>query len=370
MRVRRLVWVVLVRYRRLRKAVESVNLFTVATRLRNVLGLIAIGVVSAAFVWVGGTRLERAADRLAAYYALPPVVQGAVIVAIGSSMPELLTAVFAPLLHQEFELGVAVIVGSAIFNILVIPAVAAIASDGTLNATPNLVYKEAQFYLLAVSVFILTLSLAVIYFPADPEFGVGGNVTRGLALVPIAVYGLYVFLQYADTVDHDAERLEEVRVRKQWLALVGSFVLIALGVEGLLRFAIGLGDTLGTESFVWGLTAIAIATSLPDTVVSVASSRRQNDVTSIANVFGSNVFDLLVAVPAGVLAAGATFVNFSRAVPLLSYLVLSTIALFTLMRTRFELARWEAYVLLVTYAVFFAWVIAESFGAVGLLGAT
>jgi cation:H+ antiporter len=38
-------------------------------------------------------------DRLAAYYALPPVVQGAVIVAIGSSMPELLTAVFAPLLH-------------------------------------------------------------------------------------------------------------------------------------------------------------------------------------------------------------------------------------------------------------------------------
>jgi Ca2+/Na+ antiporter len=104
--------------------------------------------------------------------------------------------------------------------------------------------------------------------------------------------------------------------------------------------------------------------------VSVTSSRRQNDVTSIANVFGSNVFDLLVAVPAGVLVAGETFVNFSRAVPLLSYLVLSTIALFTLMRTRFELARWEAYVLLVTYAVFFVWVIAESFGAVGLLGAT
>jgi len=341
-----------------------------AARLRNMLGLIAIGIVSAAFVWVGGIRLERAADRLAAYYALPPVVQGAVVVAIGSSMPELLTAVFAPLLHQEFELGVAVIVGSAIFNILVIPAVAAVASDGSLNATPNLVYKEAQFYLLAVAVFILTLSLAVIYFPASTEFGVGGNVTRGLALVPIAVYGLYVFLQYADTVDHEAERVEEVAVVKQWLALFGGFVLIALGVEGLLRFAIGLGDTVGTESFVWGLTAIAVATSLPDTVVSVASSRKQNDVTSVANVFGSNVFDLLVAVPAGVLVAGSTFVNFSRAVPLLSYLVFSTVVLFTLMRTRFELSRWEAYFLLFTYAVFIVWVFAESLGAVGLLEAT
>jgi len=46
------------------------------------------------------------------------------------------------------------------------------------------------------------------------------------------------------------------------------------------------------------------------------------------------------------------------------------IALFILMRTQFELSRWVAYFLLFTYAVFFVWVIAESFGAVGLLGAT
>jgi cation:H+ antiporter len=335
-----------------------------------VIGTVVIGVVSTALVWVGGTRLEEAADRLAAHYALPPVVQGAVIVAIGSSMPELLTAVFAPLLHDDFELGVSVIVGSAIFNILVIPAAAAFGSDGKLNATPNLVYKEAQFYLLAVTVFILTLSLSVIYSPTGTEFGVGGEVTRGLALVPLAVYGLYVFLQYADTVDHDAEAADGVDARKQWFALLGGFLLISLGVEGLLRFAIGLGDALGTESFVWGLTAIAVATSLPDAVVSVASARRQNDVTSIANVFGSNVFDLLVAVPAGVLVAGSAQVNFSRSVPLLSYLVLATVVLFTLMRTRFELARWEAGVLVVTYGVFVVWVFAESFGAIGLLGAT
>ncbi len=326
--------------------------------------------VSAVVVWVGGTSLERAADRLAAYYALPPVVQGAIIVAVGSSMPELLTAVLAPLLHGEFELGVSVIVGSAVFNILVIPAVAAFATEGSLGATPNLVYKEAQFYLLAVSVFILTLSLAVIYNPVSAEFGVGGNVTRGLALVPIAVYGLYIFLQYADAADHGGDRAEDVAVGRQWLLLVGGFALISVGVEGLLRFAIGLGDALGTESFIWGLTAIALATSLPDAVVSVSSARRQNDVTSVANVFGSNVFDLLVAVPAGVLVAGSTFISFSRAVPLLAYLVISTVVLFTLMRTRFEISRREATVLLITYAVFLVWVVAESFGLLGLLGAT
>ncbi len=333
------------------------------------LSLIVVAVVSTALIWIGGARLERAADRLAAHYALPPVVQGAVIVAIGSSTPELLTAILAPLLHAEFELGIAVIVGSAIFNILIIPAAATLSTDGSLSATPRLVYKEAQFYLLAVAVFILTLSLAVIYYPVSPEFGVGGEVTRSLALVPIAVYGLYVFIQYEDTVDHTAEAVEGVAVRRQWLGLVGGFVLIAVGVEGLLRFAIGLGDALGTESFVWGLTIVAAATSLPDAVVSVTASRRENDVTSIANVFGSNVFDLLVAVPAGVLAAGATTVSFSRAVPLLSYLVLATVVLFTLMRTGFELERWEAWALVAVYAVFLVWVVAESFAIFGLLGA-
>ncbi len=339
----------------------------------SVATLVAIGAVASALVWVGGTRLERSADRLAIYYGLPAVVQGAVIVAIGSSMPELLTAVLAPLRYDEFELGLAVIVGSAIFNILVIPAVATLSTDGSLRATPNLVYKEAQFYLLAVAVFILTLSLAVIYYPADAEFGVGGDLTRGFALVPVAVYLLYVFLQYEDTLDHKPAREGAetgVAVRKQWAYLIGGFALIAIGVEGLLFFAVGLGDALGTESFVWGLTVIAAATSIPDMVASISAARNDNEVTSIANVFGSNVFDLLVAVPAGVLVAGATFVNFSRAVPLLSYLVFATVVLFALMRTKFELARWEAYLLVVVYAVFLAWVVGESFGVVTLLEAT
>ncbi len=331
------------------------------------LSLVAVALVSTALVYVGGTRLESSADRLSAHYGLPAAVQGAVVVAVGSSAPELLTALLAPLRHGEFELGVAVIVGSAVFNILIIPAAATLSTPGGLRSTPGLVYKEAQFYMLAVAVFVLTLSFAVIYNPVEAAEGVAGELTRGLVLLPLAAYLLYVFIQYEETSDHDPEPVDGVAVRRQWLTLAAGFLLIFAGVEGLINFAVGLGEALDTDSYVWGLTAIAAATSLPDAVVSVTAARRDNEVTSVANVFGSNVFDLLVVVPVAVLVAGPAVVDFGRAAPLLGYLVFATVVLFAFMRTEFKLSRPESYGLLAVYTVFAVWVVMEAFDRVGLL---
>ncbi|MFP4632149.1 MAG: sodium:calcium antiporter [Halobacteriales archaeon] len=327
--------------------------------------LAVIAVVGTALVYVGGTRFEAAADSLASHYGLPAAVQGAVVVAVGSSAPELATALIAPLRHGEFELGVAVIIGSAVFNILVIPALAALSTDGWIDSTPKLVYKEAQFYMLAVSVFVLTLCFSVIYFPLG---GGEGLLTRELALLPLATYLLYVFIQYEETVDGDLEvGVADIDLGRSWLYFFGGIAVIGLGVEGLVVTAIELGDITGTNSYLWGLTAVAAATSLPDAVVSVTASRRERDVTSVANVFGSNVFDLLVVVPLAVLLSGSTAVDFTLAVPLLGYLVFSTVALFAFMRTGYVLGRLESYGLLVIYAGFLGWLSLETLGAVDLL---
>ena len=327
-------------------------------------GLGLLAVVSTGVVWVGSDHLERAANQISIYYGLPAIVQGAVVIAIGSSMPELTAAVLAPLVHGDFSLGVAAIVGSAIFNVLVIPALAALSSPGDIGATRELVYKEAQFYLIAVAVFLLMLSLAVIYYPID-HGELGGRVTPLLALGPLALYALYGFIQYQDTVDHvPARDPAGIRVGAAWLRFVGGFVLILIGVEGLLRAAIGFGAALDTPSFVWGLTIVAAATSIPDAFVSVRAAGQDRPVTSIANVFGSNVFDLLVAVPLGVLVAGVALIDFAQLAPLVGFLIVATIALFAELRTSFTLTRVEAASLLGLYAVFLVWVILAAFGVI------
>ena len=66
------------------------------------LGLIAGATI---VVWKGSDLLESAAEQLSAFYGFPPVVHGTVVVAIGSSFPELSSTVLATLLHGEFALG-------------------------------------------------------------------------------------------------------------------------------------------------------------------------------------------------------------------------------------------------------------------------
>lgn len=328
-----------------------------------------VAVVSTGVIWKGSGLLESSSERLSAYYRLPDIVQGAVVVAVGSSFPELSTTVISAAIHGAFEIGVAAIVGSALFNILVIPALAGLVGRDQLRANRDLVYKESQFYMIAVAVLTLTLSFAVIYHPTEGPTGtIQGELTRGLALIPLLLYLLYVFVQYQDTIDHEGEAdLRDIRPLREWGRLALSLAIIVAGVEGLVRAAINFGEIFDTPGFLWGITVVAAGTSVPDAFVSVRAARAGRGITSMANVLGSNIFDLLVCIPAGVLVAGAAVINFSVAAPMMGVLTAATIALFLMMRTRMVLSRVESVLLLVLYFGFLGWVGAESFAAIDLV---
>jgi cation:H+ antiporter len=323
---------------------------------------VAIIVVTTGVVWVGSSWLESASEQLSEYYGLPQVVQGSVVAAIGSSFPELATVVFAALLTGQLGLGVGAIVGSAIFNVLVIPAAAGIATEDDIESSRALVYKEAQFYMLAVSVLVITFAMGVIYYPDDSVDYLAGTVTWQLALIPLGLYGLYVFIQFQDTADHEAdpESAQDVDARRQWLFMLGGLVLILVAVHELVASVEALGEAFGIDQFIMGVTIAAAATSLPDALVSVRAARDDRGVASLANVLGSNTFDLLVAIPAGVLILGEATFDFSMAVPMFAVLTLATIILFTFLRTDLQLSRTEAAGLLVAYVVFVAWVVLET----------
>lgn len=330
-----------------------------------------LAVASTAVTWAGSDLLEGAAERLSTYYHLPATVQGAVVVAIGSSFPELSATVISTLVHGKFDLGVAAIVGSATFNVLVIPGLSGLIGE-RLDTDRELVYKDAQFYIISVVTLLLVFSVTVVYYPVRGQ-ALQGELTRSVAAIPLLLYGLYVFLQAQDARDHrarvaaGAEEIAGIHPLWEGGKMVGSLVLILAGVEGLIRVALGLGAALNTPPFLWGLTVIAIGTSLPDTLVSIQAARRGKSVVSLANVLGSNIFDLLVAVPAGVLIAGATPVDFAVAAPMMIFLTGATIVLFAQLRTGLLLSRTECWLLLGLYGVFVLWMILETVGVTGIV---
>jgi cation:H+ antiporter len=328
---------------------------------------VVVVVVATGFIWFGSSWLEAAAERLSAYYGLPAVVQGSVVVAVGSSFPELASVVLTAL-SGAFEMGVGAVVGSAIFNILVIPAIAGIVTDDSVDTNRTLVYKEAQFYMIAVSALIITFALAVIYHPVGNTPALEGEVTRPLAAIPIFLYGLYLFIQWQDVSEYDGgETPTDIDVPRQWVKLAAGLVVILVAVEQLVGAVESLNSFFDIPAFLAGVTIIAAATSLPDGIISVRAARSGEGLTSLGNVLGSNTFDLLMAIPVGVLIAGSAPVSFAVAAPMMGVLTAATILLFTVLRTDLTLTEAESYALLFAYVLFVAWIVAETTGVTGVL---
>jgi len=214
--------------------------------MTGLLGALVLAVVGIGVIWIGSTYFERAAGRLSRYYGLPVAVHGAVVVAVGSSFPEISSVVISTLVHGEFSLGVGAIVGSAIFNLLVIPAASALSTD-ELEATRSLIHKDAQFYIISVLVLFIVFALGATYVPGGTNSA--AILTPELAILPLATYGVYIFLHQQDASDHVSTGTVDVDARREWGFLAISLVVITVGVEGLIRAVLTFGEIFDIPSF-------------------------------------------------------------------------------------------------------------------------
>jgi cation:H+ antiporter len=324
-------------------------------------GSLVLVAVTVPVIWKGSEYFERAASRLSRHYGVPVAFHGAIVVAVGSSFPEISSVVISTVVHEEFSLGVGAIVGSAIFNLLVIPAFSALFSD-ELEATRSLVHKDAQFYIISVLVLFIVFALGATYVPGGTNSA--AILTPALTVLPLATYGIYLFLHQQDASEYVAGDTIAIDRRREVVTLAAALLVIAVGVEGLVRAALSLGEIFDTPSFLWGLTVIAAGTSLPDAFVSVRAAQNDESVTSLTNVLGSNTFNLLVAIPVGVLLAGSATINFLTAVPTMGFLAFATLVFIVFTRTGLELTDREAYGLLGLYLAFLLWMTLESTGII------
>ena len=182
-----------------------------------ILAYTGLAIVSTAIVWKGSGWLESSSEKLSTHYQVPPLIQVSVVLAVGSSFPELSMAAISAALYGEFELGVAAVIRSALFNILMIPALAELCGEERLTSTRDLLHKETQFCLVAIAVLLLVFSFAAIYNSITNTSGARlGEMTRGLSLLSLGLYAAHVYLQYQDTVDHTSDGVpDDINLSKQ-----------------------------------------------------------------------------------------------------------------------------------------------------------
>ena len=288
---------------------------------------IVIGIV---LVLWGADRLTDGAVAVAEKMKMPQIVIGLTIVAMGTSMPEFCVSLISALKGTS-DLAVGNIVGSNIFNTLLIVGVSALVAPMSIMKTT--VRKDIPFALVA-SALLLIMCL-------------DGDISRIDAAILFVMFliFMYITLRGAKAQGTDVEEKEK-KPMATWLSVVWILVGLACLIGGSNLFVDGataVATTLGVSEAVIGLTIVAGGTSLPELATSVVSARKGNSGIAIGNVLGSNVFNILAILGlTGVISPmtlkGITMTD-------LSMMVISIILIWLFSFTKYKIERWEGAIL-------------------------
>ena len=237
---------------------------------------------------VGAKLLIDGASSIGLRLGLSQLVIGLTIVALGTSLPELIINIFASI-NGKTGLAVGNVVGSNITNTLLIIGVAAIIFPIKVREIIN---KRDIWFNLFAGIMVLLLA-------NDFIFGRSENIINqfdGFILLGIFIYFLYLsFFK----IEHEKEPSSEQKIKSY--SLIKSILLIIAGGAGLVvggNWIISgvsqLSADLGVSESVLGLTLIAGATSLPELVTTIVAALQKNTDIAIGNAIGSNIFNIFL----------------------------------------------------------------------------
>ena len=315
---------------------------------------IVIGVV---LVLWGADRLTDGAVGIATRLNIPQIVIGLTIVAMGTSMPEFCVSLVSAL-KGTADLAVGNVVGSNVFNALLIVGVTALVAPMTILR--QTVRKDIPFALVASMLLVLMC--------------LDGTLSRIDALVLLALFGffMYVTLQAglsakkADKQDAPDEPSQaasdepaEAQAPMSWLR-ASLFIIIGLGclIGGSNLFvggATAVATELGISDAVVGLTVVAMGTSLPELATSVVAARKGNSGIAIGNALGSNVFNILLILG---LTGAITPLTLQGITTLdLTMLVVSMMLLWLFSFTKLTIERWEGALLTTIFVAYLTYLV-------------
>ncbi|WP_300727132.1 calcium/sodium antiporter [uncultured Bacteroides sp.] len=241
-----------------------------------------------ALILVGANCLTDGAASVAKRFNISDLVIGLTIVAFGTSAPELVISIISSV-QGSAEMAIGNVVGSNIFNVLMIIGCTAIVmpmkvGEGTMS-------KEIPLVILA--------SLALAFFSNDRLLdGEGINVISRIDGLVLLCFFL-IFMRYTFAIAHNqsegAEEEQKVKELPMWksvIFIIGGLAGLIFGGQLFVNGASGIARSLGVSESIIGLTLVAGGTSLPELATSVTAALKKNPGIAIGNVIGSNLFNI------------------------------------------------------------------------------
>jgi len=245
-------------------------------------------------LYFGSNWLVNGAVRISNHLHIPKVIVGILLVAFGTSAPELFVNLIAAW-HNKTNFVLTNVAGSNLTNLLI--------GFGLCAFFGKLIIERKRFWIdllfFASVPFIIVLLLLISNQEFLPLYG---------AAVLFSVMALYFIT--AGQRNYFPEEQHEARGK-----LISGIALFLLGIlflygggELVIKSAVNIGLFLGISEKILGLTVVAFGTSIPDVMASIAAIRKGENSIAVGNILGSNIFNILFVL-GGTLIVSWTNIN-------------------------------------------------------------
>ncbi len=327
-------------------------------------------------------------DQISQKLHLPENVAGASLMAMGSSAPELAIALLAVFKDggSHSAVGIGTIVGSAVFNILVITGISAIVKPTQVDIKASirdsliyvasillllLVFLDAKITLIETSVF---LALYVVYLfillQWDKFFPKNSSSPSAERSTEAPTTSHKNILQH---LNHFLEKLLGFLAGNPTQSYIRAFVVSIIFIGGLswvlVDYAIIFANAVHIPPVIVALTILAAGTSAPDLIASIIVAKQGRGSMAIANAIGSNIFDILIGLGLPWLliillrlsgtVVGAPFISVATTGLWISIIILlsSVLFLFFFLATGKKLTKIEGSILVLGYVAYVLWIL-------------
>lgn len=306
----------------------------------------------------GAELLIKGASRLAAALGISPLIIGLTVVAFGTSAPELainLQAAFA----GEADLALGNVIGSNIFNILLILGISAL-------IVPLVVHQD----LLRLDVpLMIGLSILVFILALD---GVLSRIDGIILVTGLVLFLAFIFVrsrkekieiqeEYAQEFGDSGKNGTRRMIMNAGLVL-GGLGLLVWGSDWLVEGAVALALFFNISELVIGLTVVAVGTSLPEVATSVIAAFRKERDIAFGNVVGSNIFNLLSVLGITSLVAPLGINVPAEALAFdMPIMIAVAVATLPVAFTGSQIARWEGALFFLYFIAYNAFLLVEAF---------
>jgi len=276
---------------------------------------------------------------------MSPLMVGVVIVALGTSLPELISSIIAAS-KGNTEIVAGNVLGANISNIFLMLGCVTLVAGTSVFLGEEYIFIDLHF--------MLGSAVLVSYFMWQ---GTIGNVEGAILMIGFLIYQIHLFQSEKPKempVISEESEISEIRnsnARNDILILIASGVGIYFGAEYTVQSIIDIAHHMDIDEGLVSITALSLGTTLPELSVSITATRRGHAEIAIGNILGSCIFNALAVTGTAAVIAPIQITPLLREVALVFFLIASVF--FYLLAQDKKISKWEGLLFLLFYVVFF-----------------